>query len=129
MADQQKDNKVEFSTFLLWGKQNVIGYKTQIKNSKTYVTFIWCKCCAQYKNAISSHLKRSTQISALAFIKDTGVITIHQVSFFNSSNPRFLFLKYDLSFTSSIFTSSRLRMFSKISVLKNFVIFTGKHLC
>ena len=120
---------MELPTFLLWGKQNVIGYKTQIKNSKTYATFIWCKCCAQNKNAISSHLRRSTQISALAFIEDTGVITIHQVSFFNSSNPRFLFLKYDLSFTSSIFSSSRLRMFFKISVLKNFVIFTGKHLC
>ena len=34
MADQQRDNKVELSSFLLWGKQNVIGYKTQIENSQ-----------------------------------------------------------------------------------------------
>ena len=34
MADQRKGNKVELSTFLSWGKQNVIGYKTQIENLK-----------------------------------------------------------------------------------------------
>ena len=41
MADQRKGNKVELSTFILWGKQNVTGCKTQTENSKTYVTFIW----------------------------------------------------------------------------------------
>ena len=60
MADQQKGNKVELSAFPLQGKQNVIEYKTQIKNSKIYVTFIWCKCCAQTKDAILSHLKGGT---------------------------------------------------------------------
>ena len=38
MANQQKGNKVELSTFLSWGKQYEIGRQTQIENSKTYVT-------------------------------------------------------------------------------------------
>ena len=46
MPDQLKGNKVELSTFLSWGNQSVIGYKTNDENSKTYVVFIWCKCCA-----------------------------------------------------------------------------------
>ena len=32
MTYQRKGNKVESSTFLLWGKQNVIRYKTQVEN-------------------------------------------------------------------------------------------------
>ena len=68
MADQRKGNKVELSTFLSWGKQSVIGYKTKDENSKTYVVFIWCKCCARNKDAILSNLKGSVLTPALAFI-------------------------------------------------------------
>ena len=39
MANPRKGNKVELSTFLSWGKQYEIGYQTQIKNSKIYVTY------------------------------------------------------------------------------------------
>ena len=39
MANQQKGNKVELSTFLSWGKQYEIGRQTQIENSKTYLTY------------------------------------------------------------------------------------------
>ena len=68
MADQRKGNKVELSTFLSWGKQSVIGYKTKDENSKTYVVFIWCKCCARNKDVILSILKGSVLTPALAFI-------------------------------------------------------------
>ena len=81
------------------------------------------------KDAIPSHLKLSTQISALAFIEGTNVVTKYQVSFFNSSNPRFSFLIYNLSFTLSIFRINCLQMFFKISVLEIFPNFTGKNLC
>ena len=81
------------------------------------------------KDAILSHLKLSTQISALAFIEGTNVVTKYQVSFFNSSNPRFSFLIYNLSFTLSIFRINCSQMFFKIGVLKIFPNFTGKNLC
>ena len=55
MADQWKGNKFELSTFLSWGKQIVIGYKTKDENSKTYVVFIWCKCCARNKSHEANH--------------------------------------------------------------------------
>ena len=80
MADQRK-GKVELSTFLSWGKQSVIGYKTKDENSKTYVVFIWCKCCVRNKDAILSNLKGSVCTSALAFIEGTNVVTKYQVSF------------------------------------------------
>ena len=70
------------------------------------------------KDAIPSHLKLSTKTSALAFIEDTNVVTKYQVSFFNSSNPRFSFLIYNLSFTLSIFRINCSQMFFKIGVLK-----------
>ena len=52
IVDQEKGNKAELSNFLSRGKQNVIEYKTYIQNSKTYVRFIWCECCAQKKDVI-----------------------------------------------------------------------------
>ena len=81
MEDQQKAGKVELSFFLSRGKQSVIGYKTKDENSKTYVLFIWCKCCVRNKDAILSNLKGSVCTSALAFIEGTNVVTKYQVSF------------------------------------------------
>ena len=50
-----KGSKVELSTFLGWGKENIIGYKTTTVDNHTYVNFVWCKVCERNKNAILGH--------------------------------------------------------------------------
>ena len=69
-----KGNRVELNTFLKYGKADVIGYKTENYNGKTYVNFIWCKICARNKNEIlgSSTLRGPTKKSAMSFIDGTN---------------------------------------------------------
>ena len=120
MADQWKGNKVELSTFLSWGKQSVIGYKTKDENSKTYVVFIWCKCCARNKDAILSNLKGSVRTSALAFIEGTNAVTKYQVSFL------FFHSQHSLLFASNLIFFHFVN-FRFVSVVNNhlFIHFVG----
>ena len=55
MADQRKGNLSFYR-----GASRIQEYKTQIENSNTYVTFIWCKSCARNKDAreIRKHISR-----------------------------------------------------------------------
>ena len=40
MASSTKGNKMELSTFKSWGKENIIGYKTEVsKNGKILVNY------------------------------------------------------------------------------------------
>ena len=45
----------ELSTFLKWGKEGIIGHKIETFESKQYVTKIWCKLCAKYREQIVNH--------------------------------------------------------------------------
>ena len=36
----------ELSTFLKWGKDDIIGYTVETLDNKQYVTKIWCRLCA-----------------------------------------------------------------------------------
>ena len=50
MASQNdKDTSKQFTTFLKWGKEDIIGYKNIEVCNKTQVIFIWCKLCAKRK--------------------------------------------------------------------------------
>ena len=50
---QPNGNMVELSTFLTWGKKEVIRHKTlSLPNGKIIVNHIWCKVCAAHKNDI-----------------------------------------------------------------------------
>ena len=58
MASTAKKGKgaiKELKTFLEWGKSEIIGHKTEILDSKEYVTKIWCKLCLKYRYQIFSH--------------------------------------------------------------------------
>ena len=55
---QSSGNIAELSTFLTWGKKEVIGHKTwSLPNGKIMVNHIWCKVCAAHKNDTVNHLK------------------------------------------------------------------------
>ena len=78
-SNKQKGNRVELGTFKSWGKEGIIGYKTEESNSKIYVNFIWCKVCAKYKSQIVSAVKGSAQAAALSFINGTNFVSKHTV--------------------------------------------------
>jgi len=39
----KKGNRVEYSTFISWGKDSVIGHNKIEDNGKTFVVKVWCK--------------------------------------------------------------------------------------
>lgn len=47
----------DLSTFLRWGHDKVIGYKTSEVSGRTCVIEIWCKLCTKHKEKISKGLK------------------------------------------------------------------------
>lgn len=79
-----KGNKVELKTFESWGKSDILGWKTEEKDGKVLVNYVWCKVCARYKTEITSRLKGNAKTAALAFINGTNVVTKYQVRDFNS---------------------------------------------
>ena len=64
----------ELSTFLLWGKGNIIGYKTECYVGWYQVVEVWCKICAKHKHQLLTDLKGVAVNSAKAFTE--GVINI-----------------------------------------------------
>ena len=82
-AKKSKGSKVELSTFLSWGKENIIGYKTEndASTNRVLVNFAWCKICARNKNAILVHpnCKGPVKKSVLAYIEGTNYVSKHNV--------------------------------------------------
>ena len=76
-----KGNSVELNTFKSYGVDDVLGYKTEEKDGRTYVNFVWCKVCARHEEGIKKHPNQrgNTKTAAMAFVKGTNVVTKHQV--------------------------------------------------
>ena len=55
-----KGNKVKLATFLSWGKENIIGKKTEVDpiDHTEYVTFVWCLVCCRRAYEIYSEKRR-----------------------------------------------------------------------
>lgn len=81
MSSESKGKKVELSTFLSWGKESIIGYKTENADNRVFVNFAWCKICERNKNAILVHpnCKGPVRKSVLAYIEGTNYVTKHNV--------------------------------------------------
>ena len=80
-AQGPKGKKVKISTFNSWGKESVIGYKTEESNGISYVNFIWCKVCARNSNSLLKHhnCKGEVANSVKTFINGTNGVTKHSV--------------------------------------------------
>ena len=68
-------------TFKNWGKENIFGVKTEEKDGRKLVNFIWCKICAAHKDALLTNpsLKGSVKKSMKAFTDGTSSVTKFQV--------------------------------------------------
>ena len=75
----KKGNRVEYSTFISWGKESVIGFNKIEENGKSFVVKVWCKICTKHKAKINSRLKGSARTHANAFIGGTTSVTKFQV--------------------------------------------------
>ena len=75
----------ELSTFLWWGKEQIIDYKSKEKDFRKTVTKIWCKICAKHKDEVLNDptLKGVTATAPKAFIIGTNRVTKHQVELFS----------------------------------------------
>ena len=71
------------STFLSWGKEQIIGYRSEENNFRKTEKKIWCKVCAQHKDEILNDpkLRADAATAAKAFINGTNSVTKHQVVF------------------------------------------------
>lgn len=75
-----KEKTVKEKTFLSWNVCDSIGYKTEGE----MVNYVWCKVCAENKEAFKSHpnIRGATKTSSInAFTDGTNVVTKFQVSF------------------------------------------------
>lgn len=72
-----KGHSIEQTTFQKYGKDSIIGSKTEIKNGKVMVTFVWCKLCAKHKTVILANplCKGSAKKSVEAYINGTNCVT------------------------------------------------------
>ena len=89
-----KGNKVELKTFLNWGKEQIIGYKTIKEADKVMVNFVWCKICARYKTEILGRLRGKAKTVAASFLDGTNNVTK-----FSVSPISFFFLWYNYVFS------------------------------
>ena len=69
----------ELSTFLLWGKGNIIGYKIECYVGWYQVAEICCKICAKHKHQLLTDLKGVAVNSDKAFTEGVINIAKHQV--------------------------------------------------
>ncbi|XP_057304412.1 uncharacterized protein LOC130641571 isoform X2 [Hydractinia symbiolongicarpus] len=65
-----KGNKVELKTFESWGKSDILGWKTEEKDGKVLVNYVWCKVCASLDNNMKhfhqkKHLKRLEKLQKI----------------------------------------------------------------
>ena len=84
IAKRSKRTIKELQTVLKWGESEVIGHKTEILDSKKFVTKIWCKLCSKYRDQIVSHPTiKGVAVSALgSFADGTEIVTKYQVNTF-----------------------------------------------
>ena len=82
-----KGQSIEQTTLKKYGKDSIIGSKTEEKNGKIMVTFVWCKLCAKHKTVILANplCKESAKKSVEAYINRTNCITKWNIK---SSPPR-----------------------------------------
>ena len=78
----KKGNRVEYSTFVSWGKNSIISCEKKEENGRIYAVKVWCKLCAKHKSKINNQLKGSAKINAKSFIDGTTSVTKYQVSLF-----------------------------------------------
>ena len=50
--NENKGNRVEYSTFFSWRLTNIIGCKKTDEKGKTYNVKVWCKVCAEHKSSL-----------------------------------------------------------------------------
>ena len=79
-TSEKKGNSVALRTFESWKNSAVFGRKTETKEGREMVTFMWCKLCAKYKHEISAHLKGVALKSALSMADGTSYVSGHSVS-------------------------------------------------
>ena len=77
-------NAVELSPFNKWGKQKVIGHKTEVVRGKTLVTFIWCEVCRNFRNSTA---KKNTGCVVSTMTEGTNNVTKKTV-FNHLSTPK-----------------------------------------
>ena len=49
-----KGNSVELKTFKSHGVDEILGFKAEEKDGRTYVNYIWCKVCARNEEGIKN---------------------------------------------------------------------------
>ena len=67
-------NKVTLTTYLKWGKDNVLGKKLELnieEDGTKFIVKIWCKVSVKHKLEVLRELKRSAETAALAFLDGT----------------------------------------------------------
>ena len=89
----------------------------------TFSYFMWSVLSLKYKRKIDLHLTTESKwtFSVRKYFGGGGVPYVPAFV----TRTKFVFSKFELS----NFRSSRLQVFFKIHVLKNFSYFTGKHMC
>ena len=89
----------------------------------TFSYFLWSVLSLKYKRKIDLHLTTESKrtFSVRKYLGGGGVPYVPAFV----TRTKFVFSKIELS----NFRSTRLQVFFKIPVLKNFSYFTGKHMC
>ena len=89
----------------------------------TFSYFMWSVLSLKYKRKIDLHLTTESKwtFSVRKYFGGVGVLYVPAFV----TRTKFVFSKFELS----NFRSTRLQVFFKIRVLKNFSYFTGKHMC
>ena len=59
--------RVELKTFKSYGVDEILWFKTEEKDGRTHVNFIWCKVCARNEEGVKKHtkLRGNTKMSAI----------------------------------------------------------------
>ena len=72
-----KGNRAKLTTFNIWEKDGIIGYKTDTIAGIVYVNFVWCKVCARNEKEILQHpkCKGAMKDAMLRFVKGTNNVT------------------------------------------------------
>ena len=72
---------MKLSTFLSWGKENVIGFKTDEKSGTTVVNYAWCKVCAKNYDSIIKipFFKGEIKTAVKTFVDGTNNLTKYKI--------------------------------------------------
>ena len=67
---------MDLATFMKWGKDGVIGYKTITVDQRVYVNFVWCKVCKRNRHP---NCKGPVKKSVKSYIEGTNFVSKHTV--------------------------------------------------